>query len=303
MAAAVIIIAVIALVVVLRLRRLQEMRAFNWLVVPTLLVAAAMPSYVAWKVLDPAPAVGAGTYVGKVSPVVDKTTIDIPEGHALLVTATLGEESEDPASERTAYSLKVKGDGWEQSASGTIKRKSAGQGPDISTGGEGLTDAQRRPSRLGEDLQDRFEFHGSGSATIEVTNWSGTAATTLDLEIVEAPPPAALLWVGVVLVSLLGIFVEAKYGADQFAGDAAFLAMWAIFLRDGVTPLDDWQEVAKALLPAVLLGMLAIGGLGYLGARQMAKMEQDDEEPPEPEAAPEPAPEPTRRRRRRRKSE
>lgn len=302
MTAAVIIVAVISLVVVLRLRRLQEMRAFNWLVVPTLLVAAAMPSYVAWKVLDPAPAVGSGLYTGKVSPVVDKATIDIPEGHALLVTATLGEESEDPASERTAYSLKVKGTGWEQSASGIIKRKGAGAGPGVSLGGEDITDANRRPSRLGEDLQDRYEFHGSGTATIEVTNWSGTAATTLDLEVIEAPPPALWLWCGLVLVSLMGIFVEAKYGADQFAGDAAFLAMWAIFLRDGVTPLDDWQEVAKALMPAVLLGMLAIGGLGYIAAKQAARKEE-----PEPEPAPEPEPEPEasegRRRRRRRKSE
>ena len=42
MAAAAIIVAVILLVTVLRFRRLQEMRAFNWLVIPTLLSARSV---------------------------------------------------------------------------------------------------------------------------------------------------------------------------------------------------------------------------------------------------------------------
>ena len=302
MAAALIIAAVILLVSVLRIRRLQEMRATNWLVIPTLLIASAMPAYVAWKVLDPPPPVEAGEYVGKVSPVVDTTVLDIPEGYALLVTATLGDfDEEDPATERTAYALRVKGEGWEQSASGTIKRADAGAGPDVGVvGGEGVTDAERRPSRFGEDLQDRFEFKGSGRVKIDVTNWSGTAATTLDLEVVEAPPPLPILWGLVVLVSLLGIFVEVKYGADQFAGDAAFLAMWAIFLRDGVTPLDDWQEVLKAVLPAALLGMLIVGGAAYAVNRYLVSGDEPEPEP-EPEAEPEEEEEEAGRRRRRRR--
>lgn len=303
MAAALIIAAVILLVAGLRLRRMQEMRASHWLVLPTLLLAAAMPAYVAWKVLAPAhpgPEV-AGVHVSKVSPVVDTTTLDLPPGYALLVTATLGEKTDDPSSDRTAYSLRVRGEGWEQAASGTIKRADAGQGPAIATGsGEGVTDAERRSSRLGEDLQDRFEFNGSGPIRIDVSNWSGEAASTLDLEVVEAPPPAALIWALIAVVSILGVVVEVRSGAEQFAGDVAFLAMWAIFLRDGVTPLDDWQEVVKAILPAALLGMLLVGGVAYLAVRYTTPPEA----PPEPEggkpAAADETPDEGRRRRRRR---
>lgn len=312
MIAGVIIGAVVLLTVGWQIKYLMERKAQPVLGAILLLVAGALPALVGWKtlaptVMDPA----AGAYRAKVSQQITDAKLDIPEGFALLVTATLvdlDEDDEDPTKLKTAYNLKVKGQNWEQSASGVIKRDNAGSDAVDVGGGPGVREqGKRRSGRLGEDLQDRFEFRGSGVVDVAVTNWSGTAAETLDLEIVEAPPPKSWLWGAVVFLSLIGIALEVRAGADQLAGNVAFLALWAVFLRDGVTPLDDWQEVSKAVLPSALLGWGAVGGLAYLAVKAVttsgkAEDEEAESEPePEPEAAPEPEPEQGRRRRRRRK--
>jgi hypothetical protein len=47
-------------------------------------------------------------------------------------------------------------------------------------------------------------------------------------------------------------------------------------LRDGVTPLDDWQQVGKAMLPALLVGFLAVAGLSYVLMKFMPGPGSDD---------------------------
>jgi hypothetical protein len=310
--AGVIIAAVVLLTVGWQIKYLMERKAQPVVGAILLLVAGAIPGFVGWKTL--APAVmdpGAGAYRAKVSQQITDAKLEIPDGYALLVTATLvdlDEDDQDPSKLKTAYNLKVSGTGWEKSASGIIKRDNAGtDAVDVGNGPGVREQGKRRSGRLGEDLQDRFEFRGSGAVDVAVTNWSGTAAETLDLEIVEAPPNKLLLWGAVGILSLIALVLEVKFGADQLAGNVAFLALWAVFLRDGVTPLDDWQEISKAVLPSALLGWGAVGGLAYLGVK--AATGGKKEETPEPEG---PVGEPEeeadadadagRRRRRRRKS-
>ena len=315
MISAVIIGAVVLVTVGWQIKYLLERKAQPVLGAILLIFAGSIPAYVGMKTLQPAhldPATG--PYQAKVSQQITEASLEIPAGHALLVTATLvdiDEDESDPQKLKTAYNLKVRGERFEQSASGLIKRDSAGADDAVDVGGAGVRETGRKRSgRLGEDLQDRFEFRGSGPVELTVTNWSGTAAETLDLEIVEAPPGKALLWGAVVVLSLIGLLLEVRFGADQLAGNVAFLALWAVFLRDGVTPLDDWQEISKAVLPSALLGWGAVGGLAYLGVKASVSASKRAEEPApelEPLAAA-PAEEESgdgsgRRRRRRRKSE
>jgi hypothetical protein len=316
--------AVVILTVGWQIKYLMERKAQPLVGALLLLIAGSIPAYVGWKTLQPAhmdPA--AGPYQAKVSQQITEAQLEIPEGHALLVTATLvdlEEDETDPQKLKTAYNLKVRGSNWEQSASGLIKRDSAGADDAVDVGGAGVRESGRKRSgRLGEDLQDRFEFRGTGAVKLDVTNWSGTAAETLDLEIVEAPPPKSLLWGAVVVLSLIALMLEVRFGADQLAGNVAFLALWAVFLRDGVTPLDGWQEISKAVLPSALLGWGAIGGVAYLGVKAMTsggnkEPDEEEEEAPAPAPAPESESESDtpdddepgegrRRRRRRRKSD
>ena len=92
----------------------------------------------------------------------------------------------------------------------------------------------------------------------------------LFLEVVKAPPAASHLWLAALLISLLGIIIEGKYGVTEFAGNVGLLTMYGVFLRDGVTPLDTYQGVGLAVLPAAIVGLLGVGLTGQLASKFMA---------------------------------
>lgn len=266
MNAALIVAAVVILTVGWQAKYLSDRGAGHPAMWPLFLIAGLVPAWVAVQVLNPVPADGVRAQA-KVSGQIRSAQLELPPGYALMVTATLADVDEkDPANQKTAYAMRLRGDGWEDGATGVMKRDSAGadDGITVVDGASVQEGGKKRAGRLGEDLQDRFEPVGSGTVAVEVTNWSGGAAETLDLEVVKAPPAKLLLWGLVVLVTLGGLFLEVRRGADQLAGNLAFLSLWAVFLRDGVTPLDSWQEVGKALLPAALFGWGGAGGLAYL---------------------------------------
>jgi hypothetical protein len=195
-------------------------------------------------------------------------TLEVPgEGYALMVTALLGPELEDVPSDKTAYTLRYELSGEEHRAIGTIRRKSGDDSIDVNAdASETLRESGRRRSGgLGEDLQDRFDLEGTGGTlTGRVANWDGEAAAVLFLEVVKAPPPSNILWLIAILISALAIVVEVKYGADKFTGDIGFLAMYGVFIRDGVTPLDTYKGVGMAVLPAALVGWFLVAGMAFL---------------------------------------
>ena len=265
MLAALIVAAVVILTLGSSMRRMLDLQGIPLLFWPVGIACVAVPAFVAWTVLLPGEPVGSAQLTG-----LDQTvSLEVPAGYSLLVTADLSEDEEPQDSGTTVYNFSITGDGWAQTAAGTIKRKTASSGPDIDLiDGKGVTESgTRRSGRWGEDVQDRIDLDGAGNVTIEVSNWQGSAAKALVVDVVKGPPPGWILWCIVVVGSICAIIIEVRDGADRLASDVAFLLLYGLFLRDGVTPLDDFQGVAWAAAPAALLGWMVVGGLAYLAVK------------------------------------
>ncbi len=285
MLAALIIAGVVLATIIAAVRRLADRGTLPLAVWPLFLAAGLMPAFIAVQVLDPGPPIESAT-VRKLG---DTAALTIPEGHAILVTATLLDlEPDEPNSGKTDYSLNLQGDGWQEAASGIIKRKVDPDGPDVDLDhGQGIRETgKRRSGKWGEDLQDRIELDHVGDVQIEVRNWNGNAAAALNLDVVKAPIPAEIAWGLVAVITLGGLVLEVWKECDQLAADLAFMASYGVFLRDGVTPLDDFQEVGFAVAPAFLFGYLGIYGVSWLAVKYTSSAQAEPEPEPEPEPAP-----------------
>ena len=270
------VIVLIFLSTVRRMLDLQKIPLFMW---PVLLLAGAMPSFMAYTVLNP------GEIFDKAEVRAQKDTfkLQIPaEGeYALMVTALLGPEDEEKNTDNTAYTMRLELGGEEHRVTGTIRRDSGSNEVevDVEAGNSSVREAGRRRSGgLGEDLQDRFDIVGNnGLLEGTVTNWKGEAAQVLFLEVVRAPPKPPILWTIALFISLLGIMIEANYGVTEFAGNVGLLTMYGVFLRDGVTPLDTYQGVGLAVLPAAIVGLLLVGLSGQLATKYVQSRRRGDD--------------------------
>ncbi len=258
-----IIVGVVVAVLVTTGRRLMGQKDAPMLAWLLLVLSCAMPIAIGRQAIEPGEPISSELVYGEK----EKVEIRAPgPGHALLVTATLSDavdEEDEEQSAKTAYALSLDGAGWTQQVDGTFKRKSAKSGPDIDIqGGQGITDATaKKGGKWGEDVQDRFDLAGDGVFTVTVTNWTGKAAIAIETAVVKAPFPTTLIWPAIVVLCLLGVFVDTRYGTDRISGDIGLLAFFALFLRDGVTPLDDYQEVVFAIAASALVGGVAVGGV------------------------------------------
>ena len=216
---------------------------------------------------------------------------DVPEDgeYSVMVTAILQEyDPDNPAGESTSYALEINGvdsagTKWSQNIDGKFRRKTAGSGPDVAlTEGEGVTESGSRKGTFGEDLQDRIELAGAGKTAIRIAYWEPPneegAAKMLEFELVHAPPSRNLMWGAAIFVTLTCFFMEIRYGCERISSDIAFLMVWAIALRDGVTPLDDWQRVGAAMLPALLVGFLGVAAVSYVLTKYFSSRESSEEE-------------------------
>lgn len=259
------VVLVLALVIGLNLgflvKRLRDFNALTVFVWPLMIAAAIAPSYVAYMVLNP----GESVQTVEVSDEGDVVELSIPENHSIMVTAVLTEDTDEAGNDKTDYNLRLKGKGWEQSFDETIKRDAGSGGPDVDAmDDQRIEDVGSRKGSLRENLQDRIDLKNHGDITLEVTNWSGRAAEKFVLEVVPAPPSDVAMWGFTVLITFFSLVLGVRNNAERLASDLAFLALWAVFLRDGVTPLDDVRGVGFALAPAAIIGWLGVAGIEYL---------------------------------------
>ena len=273
---------------VYRLADMRQLPAWIWVV---LLATAAVPAWSGYTVLYPGEPVAELELAGLHA----KGTLQVPEGHTIMVTGNLG-DPDKPESGKTNYRLDLIGDGWTQQLPGEIRRKvDSGLDFKVEDGDKISEKGSRKAGRWGEELEQRFDIEAPGLVDVEVGLWQGGAADSLRVMVVHAPPPPTLMWVLFGVVALVGLVAEARYGAVQVGGDLAFLVLFAIFLRDKVTPADALQEAAGAAFGSAIIGWGVFGGLSWIVLKVQDKLSKKDVVEAEPEA-PSPAPRGKRRR-------
>lgn len=257
-------------------KRALDLPSFPWIGVPVALVAAVIPCLMAWLVINPGPAVDQAD----ISPLAPQVTLTAPPGHSLLVTANLADDPKGAKAGKSAYALAVSGEGWASKATGEVRRKTddeEGVDVDVLPGDQLSEKGRRRAGKWGEDLEERFALGGEGTFTVQLTNFDGDAATGLHLRVIKSPPPAWLLWPLGLGLGTIALIIELKKGPTQFGGDVALLALYGLFLRDGVTPADTYQKVAFAVLPAALVGWGIFASIGYVVDRKRARAAKEEE--------------------------
>ena len=263
---------VVAFSTIYRMRGAAKVPAFFWI---SLILASAMPFAVGWTIVYPTVQTVSDTILSAEK---DVLRLELPEAHSIMVTALPSEEPirpSDPQSYKTDYTILIKGSEnnktWEQRITGAMERKSDSQekvklkdvkGQKIS----GNADRSRSVG-LQENIQDRFELKHKGKIKLEVTNYQGKAIKGLEVSIVSSPPSRGLLWVLALFFSALGVYYESWKNCDKVAGDLGFLAFYALFLSQGVAPLDGVKGMFFAAAPAFFMGYAPVAGLAYLASK------------------------------------
>lgn len=276
MLSALVIAAIIIAILGPTIKRASDLADPPYSAIPFALMAAAMPVVMAYMVLNPSPPVDEAD----LSPLATEVIVQAPPGHALLVTANLTEDPKGPQAGKSSYALALSGKGWASKATGEVRRKVEQDDDAVDVDvldGEQLTESgRRRVGKWGEDLEERFNLKGEGPVKIELTNFDGDAASGLHIKVIKAPPPAWVLWPIALTLGAIGLNIELRRGPTQLGGDIAFLALYGVFLRDGVTPADSFQKVAFAAFPAAVVGWGVFASIGYLVDRKRAKAEKEE---------------------------
>jgi hypothetical protein len=258
-----VVIGVVIVPAVLRLRNFSKLPIATW---PSLVLATAAPIVMTWNLLMPPPP----TMTVDMSGTGGKADLTVPPGqHSVLVTGILSDD-DDAGANKTDYSIKFTGPGWFQQENGAVKRKADNSLDIDELGGEAARGSTktRGGSRWGEDLQERFDFEGAGDVKAELTLWNGKAASAIELAIIPSPIPTLVLVALAVLLTCVGLWIEVRHKVDRFARDLGILTFYAVFLRHGTTPVDAFQGVLSAILPAFLIGEGIPGGIAWLLMRE-----------------------------------
>ena len=236
-----------------------------------LLTSAAASIATGWLALNP----GEPVATTSVAAAKDHSNIEVPANHDLLITASLSpEKAKDPSNAKTSYTLKLQGlearsvdqgdasrRDWKQSLSGTISRENADSGPDVAVfEGQAVSDSTKQRNATGmESLQDRHRLVGSGNVDVLVSNYQGTAAEKLRIDVIPSLPAPVILWSFGLLMTVFGIYLEGVKKCEQVSGEIGALALFPIFLCDSITPLDSWMQTGLSFVPGFFLGALASG--------------------------------------------
>lgn len=264
LSASAVIYGLILVTFVLAIKRMREVRGMPAWTFLLLLVASAVPTYVAAKLLNP----GEPIKVLRMARLHEKAELDLPEGTSLIVQGVLSDldvidDKKKSEAGKSNYRLTLTGEGWTQEATGEVRRKTD-RATAAPTGGAALKDTRSRAAQLGEDLEQRFDLKGHGHVGVEVNLWQGAAIDAVLVQVVPAPPPRQILWIVAGVLTVLGLYAEVRLKAVQLGGDVAFLTVFGIFMLEQITPASGFQEAGVAAFGAALLGWLAVGGLAWL---------------------------------------
>ncbi|MGC6510817.1 MAG: hypothetical protein ACON4U_20530 [Myxococcota bacterium] len=255
----------------MRIRKLPNISLLFW---PVFLAVCAWPVWVANLTFFPAEQ----DVLTELSEDSKKVTVQLPDGHSLLVTAKLSElDPKDPNNGKTNYAMMLKGKGFSKQVTGEISRDSEPSEVEVDVyEGANISDGDtRRSQSYSENLQDRFDIPYSGELDVKIKNYAGTAAAGLVLSSVSSPPSQGILWAVVVLFFILGAFFEARYRADSVGGDFGFLGALAAFVAFGLTPLSGWHQAALTLLQAAFIGYVIFGYSAQGIAKYWASREKE----------------------------
>lgn len=242
-----------------RMRGAPNVPALFWVM---LLCSTAAPLATGYLVLNKGEVLQTAT----VAKEKDHASLTVPEGYALLVTADLNpEDSKEEDAYRTSYTFRVAGDKWKQKLSGEMTKPNQSRQQLKAIEGETITESGKKATNsTGQHVQDRFVLAGKGNVDVFVENYSGTAATSLLIEVTQAPPKPLWVWGFAVFASIMGIYFEVWKKCDQVAGDLSGLAFYAVFLADGITPTASHWDVAFAFAPGFFMGWGVVTGLAYV---------------------------------------
>ncbi len=229
-----------------------------------LLPAVGAPLASGWMALFP----GEAASECPLEPPNGRGTLQVPEGHDLLVTATIAPiglaEADDPTVQSTDYVIKLAGGAWEQTLMGKVKRGAGSVRAADTMGGESSLSGEGTTLTLlwGEDRHDRFRAGGLGHAEVWLGNWYGGAASGVSVRAIPGTPPRIVLFPLVAVCCLLAIFCDARLGTDRLAGDIGVLTFASVFLAESVTPDGGLKAVLFTLGFAIIAGGVTMKTLG-----------------------------------------
>jgi len=255
-------------------RRMMLNESTPWLLWPVLLAAIAVAPATAYTALFPGDAVDAATVAAEK----DSVTLDVPEGHALLVTGVMTPLTtaalEDEDYRRTNYVFKLSGP-WKQTVTGEVQRtsESVDAAPSITIDVTDRVRAVEKPQVvwMGQNLQDRYRLSGAGEVTVTVHNWQGKAAEKLLIEVVKDTPPNKALLGGAGLLCLLAVFCDVKLGTDRLSADVGFLTVVGYFIANGITPAGGMASTLMEFAGALITGGLSMGIVGAVAEKFFKK--------------------------------
>lgn len=260
----------VATTTIVRMRAAARVPTMFWIL---FLISLSVPLAVGWMVNFPEQV---STEVKELRAEKQSVSVNIPQGHSLLINAIPSSKEldpSDPQSFKTDYALQIEGiynnQIWTQTITGAMERKSEQDDKKVKIKqleGEKISNnsGEDRTVGLQENIQDRFDVRHPGDMNITLKNYEGKAIDGLSFQVVTSPPPNMVLWGIGIFFSIVGVYYESWKKCDKVAGDIAFLAFYGLFLSQEIAPLDGIKGMLMAALPAFFMGYAPVAGIAYL---------------------------------------
>jgi hypothetical protein len=276
-AAVVVLTLAIAATTVVRMVKDETTPILFWLI---LVPATVSPMVSGWMALFPGPPASEAP----LEPPNGRSTLTVPEGHDLIVSATIAPitpaQADNPEIQITNYVIKLAGGTWEQTLMGKIKRGSGSIV--VSDGRDGKASLSSQAGGLtllwGEDRQDRFRAEGLGVAQVWIGNWSGGAASAVSVQAVPGTPPRRVLLGMMAAFVGLAMLCDARFYTDRLTADFGVLSCASLFIAEQVTPDGGLRAILFTLGFAVIFGGILGKLLGAIAEAAIGVSRPEEEE-------------------------